>query len=604
MLPREKAQKYLAIVRKRGEENATLNRVSRIIRCKGLYLMAYAKLYANKGALTPGTAPEDTVDGMSLKKIDAIIEKLQEKTYQWKPTRRIYIPKKDGKLRPLGMPGWEDKLLQEVIRMVLEAYYELQFRDCSHGFRPQRGCHTALDAIGKWRGTRWFVEGDIKGCFDNIDHDMILEILKRNIKDKDFLALMKGMLKAGYMEQWTYHATYSGTPQGGIVSPLLANIVLNELDIYVEDILIPKYTKGKKRKANPEYERLSAKARRAKKNGDWKTANALRREYTKLPSKMSQDENFKRLWYVRYADDTLFGLIGTKAEAEAIKEEFGQFLNRMKLEMSEKKTFVTHARSEKARFLNYELNYMEENSETRMRKDGVKARTVNGGLWFGIPKDVIKTWKAKVQKANKTTHRSELLNMSDYDIISTYETQLQGLINYYNRAHSVKKRMSYLRYVWEESLAKTLAAKHKSNVTVIYKKYQKFTTIDERKILGVEIQREGKKPLTAVFGKKPIQRNVRTDIVEEMQTVYVKRNELLTRMLAETCELCGNQHNVEAHHVRKLADLKKHKEKPQWMKKMIAIRRKTLFVCQKCHTEIHNGKYDGIALMKVDRRAK
>lgn len=565
--------------------------------------MAYAKLYANKGALTPGTDLKDTVDGMSLKKIDAIIEKLQEKTYQWKPTRRTYIPKKDGKLRPLGMPGWEDKLLQEVIRMILEAYYEPQFRECSHGFRPQRGCHTALDTIAKWKGTRWFIEGDIKGCFDNIDHEVILGILKRNIKDKDFLTLMKGMLKAGYMEQWTYHATYSGTPQGGIVSPLLANIVLNELDAYVEDELIPKYTKGKKRKANPEYERLSAKARRAKKNGNWKTANALRREYTKLPSKMSHDGNFRRLWYVRYADDTLFGLIGTKAEAEAIKEEFGRFLSIIKLEMSEKKTLITHALSEKARFLNYEVNYMEENSEVRMRKDGMKARTVNGGLWFGIPKDVVKTWKAKVQQVSKTTHRSELLNMSDYDIISTYEIQLQGLINYYNRAHNVKKRMKFLRHVWEESLAKTLAAKHKSKVTTVYRKYQQFDTIDGRKILGVEIQRKGKKPLIAVFGKKPIQRDVRIPILEDMQTVYVKRNELLTRMLAETCELCGSQQYVEAHHIRKLADLKKQKEKPQWMKKMIAIRRKTLFVCQKCHAEIHNGAYDGIALTKVDRRA-
>jgi group II intron reverse transcriptase/maturase len=363
MLPLEQAQKYLAIGRKRGEENATLNRVGRTLRCKGLYLMAYAKLSANKGALTPGTDPEDTVDGMSLRRIDTIIKKLQEKTYQWKPTRRVYISKKDGRLRPLGMPGWEDKLLQEVIRMVLEAYYEPQFRECSHGFRPQRGCHTALDTVAKWKGTRWFIEGDIKGCFDNIDHDRLIGILKRKIKDRDFLTLIKDMLKAGYMEKWTYHATYSGTPQGGIVSPLLANIVRNELDVYVEDTLIPKYTKGKRRKANLEYERRSAEARRAKHSGNWKKANERRREYTKIPSKMSHDENFRRLWYVRYADDTLFGLIGTKAEAEAIKEEFGQFLSTIKLEMSEKKTLITHALSEKARFLNYEINYMEENSE-------------------------------------------------------------------------------------------------------------------------------------------------------------------------------------------------------------------------------------------------
>ena len=164
--------------------------------------------------------------------------------------------------------------------------------------------------------------------------------------------------------------------------------------------------------------------------------------------------------------------------------------------------------------------------------------------------------------------------------------------------------MNFLRYIWEESLAKSLAAKHKSKVTTILRKYRQFDSIDGRKILGVEIQRKGKKPLTAVFGKKPIQRNAGIPIVEEIQTIYVKRNELLTRMLEDTCELCGSQQHVEAHHIRKLADLKKHKEKPQWMKKMIAIHRKTLFVCQKCHKEIHNGTYDGVALAKVDRRAK
>ena len=605
MLPLEEAQKYLAIVRKRGKEKATLNRVCRMLRCKELYLMAYAKLYANKGALTPGTIPDDTVDGMSSRKIDASMEKLKEKTDQWKPTRRGYIPKKNGKLRPLGMPGWEDKLLQEVMRMVLEAYYEPQFRNSSHGFRPQRGCHTALDTIQKWKGTRWFIEGDIKGCFENIDHHVIIEILKRNIKDKDFLKLIRDMLKAGYMEEWKHYSNFSGTPQGGIISPLLANIVLNVLDVFVEDTLIPKYTKGKKRKANPEYERLSAKARRARKSGDSKRANELRREYTKLPSKMSNDENFRRLWYVRYADDTLFGLIGTQSEAMAIKEDFGNFLRTIKLELSEEKTLITHALTDKACFLNYEINYMEENSEIRKRKDRVKARTVNGGLWFGIPENVIKKWKAKVQKASKITYRSELLNRSDYDIISTYEVQLQGLINYSNRAHNVKNRMRFLRCVWEESLARTLAAKHKSKITTIYKRYLKYSTIDKRRILGMEIPREGKKPLIAVFGKKPIQRNTVKTIMDEEQTIYAKRNELLTRMLAETCELCGSQQQIEAHHIRKLANLKRNgKNTPQWMQKMIAIRRKTLFVCQKCHTNIHNGTYDGVALTKVGGRAK
>jgi hypothetical protein len=433
------------------------------------------------------------------------------------------------------------------------------------------------------------------------DHEILLGILKRKIKDKKFLKLLGDMLKAGYMEDWTYHATYSGAPQGGIVSPLLMNSVLNEVDEFVENVLIPKYTTGKKRKANPEYEKQWHKAYRARKAGNWKSANTLRKHYTKLPSKKANDPDFRRLWYVRYADDTLFGLIGTEADAENIKRAFGDFLQTLKLDMSEEKTLITHALTERARFLNYEIHLMEEDGEVRRRKDNVKARTINGGLWFSVPEDVIKTWIAKVSKHGKIIHRAELLNLSDYDIISTYEVQLQGLINYYSRAHNVVNRMGYVRHVWEESLAKTLAAKYKTKVTTIYRTYRQFFTIDKRRILGIEIQREGKKPLRAVFGRKPIQRETRSIIRDTIQTVYNRRNELLTRLLADVCELCGSKVHVEAHHIKKLADLKKRykKEPPTWVKKMIAIRRKTLFVCEQCHRKIHNGTYDGKKLTKV-----
>ena len=230
MLPVE-TQKYLEVVRRRGEAGLTLNRVYyNIVKHKGLYLAAYANLYANKGALTPGNHPNDPVDGMSLERIDTMIDTLKKKEYMWKPVRRTYVLKRDGKSkRALGMPGWADKLLQEIIKMVLNAYYEPQFRESSYGFRPNRGCHTALYEISRtWTGVQWFIEGDIKGCFDNLDHHVILDILSRQIKDKDFIWLIKGMLNAGYVEDWVYHQKYSGAPQGGIVSPLLMNIVLNE----------------------------------------------------------------------------------------------------------------------------------------------------------------------------------------------------------------------------------------------------------------------------------------------------------------------------------------------------------------------------------------
>jgi group II intron reverse transcriptase/maturase len=343
-MPPNEAQKYLEIVRKRGKENAELKKVyENIRRRKELFLMAYQNLYANNGALTPGLKAEDTVDGMSVKRIDTMLETLKEKKYKWTPVRRTYIEKRNSsKLRPLGIPGWTDKLLQEVIRMVLEAYYEPQFRRSSHGFRPKRGCHTALkeiSIIGK--GTGWFIEGDIKGCFDNISHKLIWRILKRKIHDNNFLKLIWDMLKAGYMENWTHHATYSGTPQGGIVSPLLANIVLNELDAFVEDELIPKYTKGKKRKLNKEYEKLRRQAQWEKIQGNWKKSNELRRQYTKMPSVDSKDPTYRRLWYVRYADNFLLGYAGTKQEADMIKEELRTFLkSRLHLDRTYARTIL------------------------------------------------------------------------------------------------------------------------------------------------------------------------------------------------------------------------------------------------------------------------
>ena len=441
MLPLE-AQKYLDVVRKRGKAGKTLNRVySNLTKRKGLYLLAYTHLYANTGALTPGTDPQDTVDGMSMDRINTIITQLRDKHYTWKPSRRIYILKRDGQSkRPLGIPGWNDKLVQEVIKMVLEAYYEPQFRKSSHGFRPHRGCHTALTEIKHtWTGTIWFIEGDIQGCFDNIRWNIILEILRRKIHDRDLLQLLKGMIQAGYVEDWTYHHTYSGTPQGGIISPLLANIVLNEFDQFVEDELIPKYTRGKTRHRNKEYLSLAQKAVRERKKGNYREAARLHASYSKLPAQDYEDPTFRRLKYIRYADDFLLGYIGTKAEAKTIKEDIGNFLtNRMKLTLSETKTVITHACRERARFLNYEIGRVttEQSKKVTMKGTRTTTRSLNGQIVLYVPNDVIKDWKARVTKDGKIIHQSIMMNRSDYDIIRSYESQLQGLINYYSLAQN------------------------------------------------------------------------------------------------------------------------------------------------------------------------
>jgi retron-type reverse transcriptase len=246
----QRAEALLEIIHERGKKGLPLERLYRHLFNPELYLRAYGKIYRNDGALTPGTT-EETVDGMSRRKIQVIIDALRAERYRWSPVRRVYIDKKGapGKRRPLGLPSWSDKLLQEVIRSLLEAYYEPQFSSRSHGFRPGRGCHSALAEISdSWRGTAWFIEGDISQCFDRLDHSIVRSILAEKIHDNRFLRLIDGLLQAGYLEDWRYHETLSGAPQGGVLSPLLSNIYLDRLDKYVETELLPAHNRGDRRK--------------------------------------------------------------------------------------------------------------------------------------------------------------------------------------------------------------------------------------------------------------------------------------------------------------------------------------------------------------------
>lgn len=297
------AETILSIIRKRGKCELPVRDVYRLLYQKDLYLRAYGKLYRNDGAMTEG-ATSETVDGMSLKKIDTIIDALRYERYRWTPVRRIFISKKNGKSRPLGLPTWSDKLLQEVIRLILDAYYEPQFSNHSHGFRTKRGCHTALqEVMQKGRGTKWFIEGDLIACFDKIDHTILINILKEKFQDNRFIRLISGLLKAGYLEDWKFNATHSGAVQGSITGPIFSNIVLDRLDKYVEQQLIPANTYGARRKTNPTYTRLTVQASEARKNGNFERANRLRKQLQSMPSRDPNDPNFRRLWYVRYADD-------------------------------------------------------------------------------------------------------------------------------------------------------------------------------------------------------------------------------------------------------------------------------------------------------------
>jgi group II intron reverse transcriptase/maturase len=286
---------------------------------------------------------------MSEGKIDQIIELMRHERYRFAPARRVYIPKKNGKLRPLGLPSWSDKLVGEVVRLLLEAYYEPGFSDRSHGFRKRRGCHTALRDIQKtWTGTVWFIEGDISDCFGSLDHQILPKILSEKIHDQRFLRMIAHMLKAGYLEDWDYHDTLSGCPQGGPVSPILSNIYLDKLDKFVERELIPQYTQGTRRRDNPEYHRTAAQLADARRRGDRAAARDLARQLRSLPSKDPADPGYRRLRYIRYADDHILGFTGPKAEAEDIKARLAAFLREtLGLELNQDKTLITHARTQR-----------------------------------------------------------------------------------------------------------------------------------------------------------------------------------------------------------------------------------------------------------------
>jgi len=383
----QNAETVLDVIRKRGERGLPLERLYRQLFNPQLYLVAYGRIYSNHGAMTPGVTGE-TADGMSLEKIGAIIDALRDERYRWAPVKRIYIPKKNGKKRPLGLPTWSDKVVAEVVHLLLEAYYDVQFSDHSHGFRPRRGCHTALDEVVRtWKGTHWFIEGDISDCFGSLDHEVMLSILAERIHDGRLLRLISHMLRAGYLEDWRWNATLSGAPQGGVASPVLSNIYLDRLDKFVEQQLLPVYSRGRLRRPNPAYKQVEYAIARARRRGDREEVRALGRHRRTLPSQDPNDPDYRRLRYVRYADDWLLGFAGPKCEAKEIKSRIGGFLqDELKLELSESKTLITHATTGAARFLGYEIKA--QHADDKLDRRGQRA--VNGAIGLFVPKTVIR----------------------------------------------------------------------------------------------------------------------------------------------------------------------------------------------------------------------
>lgn len=587
------------------DKNYVFQRLYRNLYNIEFYLDAYAKIYPNKGSNTKGIN-DDTIEGMSVKRVNALIEKLRNQTYQPNPARRTYIPKKNGKLRPLGLPTFEDKLVQEVVRRMLESIYETNFSEDSHAFRPNRSCHTALKQIKHtFTGTRWFIEGDIKGFFDNIEHHTLINILRKRIKDEKFINLIWKFLRAGYVEDWVFHKTFSGTPQGGIISPILSNIYLNELDHFIFEYTST-FNKGNKRRHNIVYYNLASKInyRKYKNKREWSNldketrterANEVKQLYKELithDSKDLFDPNYRRMKYVRYADDFLIGVIASKDETEKIKQDLTVFLaDKLKLELSAEKTLITHSKKN-ARFLGYDIRVARD-WQTMKMPNGTKKRKFNFQAKLFVPhekyiKKLIDLGALSLGENNqwKPIHRVYLVHNDDLEIIRQYNAEIRGLYNYYRLAGNVHVLQSF-RQTMKYSMIKTYANKYKSTVSKVINKF----SINGN--FGIRYKtKEGQR--IAYFIEQRMEKNTRIkNEMVDIEPITVKfggRTSLVERLLAEKCEWCGTENvPLEMHHVNKLKNLE---GKKRWEHFMIAKNRKTIAMCVKCHHDLHNGKLD------------
>lgn len=570
------------------------------------YLLAYKNIYANGGSMTPGVNGI-TIDGMSSQRIAKLIESLKDRSYQPNPARRTYIAKKNNpaKKRPLGIPSGDDKLVQEVIRMLLESIYEPNFSDASHGFRPQKSCHTALTKIQKtFTGAKWLVEGDIKACFDSFDHHVLIDILRKRIDDEAFISLMWKFLKAGYMEQWQYHMTYSGTPQGSGMSPILANIYLNELDRYMGEYKARFYKPT--RTANPAHRNMASKIfyYKAKNDKVWddlsveekkecaRTLRQMRSEQRKLPTHPVQETSYKAIQYVRYADDFIVGVIGSHEDAKKLKQDLTVFLKeKLGLTLSTEKTKITNT-AENARFLGYDIS-VSRSQDIKRLKNGKRQRVYSGVVQLRMP---LEKWTAKLLEYGairikkdesgkerwKTMPRGKLINRTDIEILSRYNSEIRGLYNYYAIAGNVST-LNHFSSRMKYSMLKTFGSKYRCKVRKIKERYVKngeFTVAYKTKSGMKEsvYYHDG-------FRKKTEPALGQVDMLD-IYKKYDKPNSLAIRLHTNKCELCGMDcDGLEMHLVRRLKDLNGEQE---WERIMLQRRRKTLAVCPSCHIEIHN----------------
>lgn len=598
-----------------SKRDKRINGLFRLLEDRVLWHEAYANIYANKGAITAGVDGV-TLDGFSEGRVAAIRARLKNGTYRFQPTRRVYIPKKTGKKRPLGISSGDDKLVQEVVRIILERIYEPIFEETSHGFRPGHSPHTALTQIGdQWHGIKWLVDMDIRDYFTTINHDLLMSFLAKKIEDKRFLCLIQAMLDAGYLEEWSYHATYSGVPQGSIVSPVLANVYLHELDLFMKNVK-KDFNRGKSRRKNLPYKRYCGKIERLRKKGDRlkgkegkeQELQAIQQEIRRvdhlrkqLPSSDPFDEGYKRLVYCRFADDFAIGIIGSFADAEAVRQQVTTFIQEtLKLTIAEEKSHIRHSKKGMI-FVGYEVKTYSGERVVKVKR-GTRHTTfksVSERIQLHIPKEKLAKFCATKgygdYETTQAIHKKEWTQSSDAEIILAYNAELRGLANYYALALNAKTVMHKLAQIWRVSLLKTLANKHKTSVNKVAKRLK---TEDGYALM---VPGEKKTRIIRIFRLKdlrtPLPSDPSIDTQPNVSIWTLSRSEVIKRLNRGQCEYCETKQGpFEVHHIRKMKDVAK--GKALWQQLMAAKNRKTLILCQRCHHQLHAGILPGREVFK------
>jgi hypothetical protein len=580
------------VIRKRGARGRPLERRSRQLCNPPVDRMADGRLSFNQGAMTPG-GPGETVDGMSLAKLGVIIHARRSARSRGPPVKRVDIPKQSGTRRPLGLPTWSDQLVAEGGRLRLEAYSDVQCAEHAHGFRPGRGCHTALDEVVRvWKGTPWCLAGAIADCVGSLDHEVMRAILAEKLHAGRFLRLIRHRLKAGYVADGRWNATRSGAPQGGVASPTLSHISLDRVEQFVAQQLLPEYNHGRLRRRTPADPPVESGMHRAKRPGERAAVRRLRRQRRTRPSQDPHDPHDRRRRDGRYADGWRLGFAGPKPEAQEITSRIRAFRRDERArELSESQTLIPHATSQAARVLGDEVSAP--HADDTLDRRGQRA--VNAASGLCVPQPVLRQRRARDRSHGQPAQRGALRHDDDCTIVAQYHAEDRGLVPSDRLAQDVC-RLGKRHWVMETSRLKTLAGKHRSALTQMARTYQATIETPEGPHAcrqGTVARDGGRKPLVARFGGIPLRRQ-RTAVLTDVApgTASPRRHALIPRLLTEGCEVCAAPVHREVHHVRQLADLNQpgRRESPAWMPLVAKRRRKTLVGCRRSQEDIHAGR--------------